>query len=103
MHARVTRLRVPAYELDEDIALDEESARVVAETPGSLGFYYLVDRTTGNTMAITFWESEEALRASEEMASQRRAARTSPLSATVVSVERYEVVYPPSGMPGAVV
>jgi heme-degrading monooxygenase HmoA len=39
---------------------------------GFEGMIALVDRHSGKTLGITFWESEEAMRASEEAANQLR-------------------------------
>jgi heme-degrading monooxygenase HmoA len=52
----------------------------------------LVDRQTGEAIAITFWEDEQALQASEERANELRAAVAEDMRASAQpSVERYEV------------
>jgi hypothetical protein len=40
---------------------------------------------------VTFWESEEALRASEEAADKLREDSAEAMSDTIAGVERYEV------------
>jgi heme-degrading monooxygenase HmoA len=52
----------------------------------------LVDRQTGNAIAITLWEDESAMRASEERANALRAQAADEMGAGAApSVERYEV------------
>jgi heme-degrading monooxygenase HmoA len=51
----------------------------------------LVDRETGNAVAITFWEDEQALAASEERANALRADAAQEMGATQPTVARYEV------------
>jgi hypothetical protein len=51
----------------------------------------LVDRETGNALAITLWEDEQALAASEERANALRADAAREMGATQPTVARYEV------------
>jgi hypothetical protein len=51
----------------------------------------LTDRQSGKTLGISFWESEEAMRASEEGANRLREESAEAGRGTVVGVERYEV------------
>ena len=51
----------------------------------------LGDRQTGKTLGVTFWESEQALKASEEAANSLREESAEALSDTIAGVERYEV------------
>ena len=64
------------------------------------GVYLLVDRQSGKVLTITLWESEEALRASEEETTQLRSEHRGQWdqvptaeagSQEVAGVERYEV------------
>jgi heme-degrading monooxygenase HmoA len=51
-----------------------------------------VDRETGKGLTATFWESEEAMKASEEAADQLRDEAVGAVDGSeLVSVERYEV------------
>ncbi len=99
MYARVSRYQVPADRLDEDISGAAETEKRVAQIPGSLGLYYLVDRETGQTMSITLWESEQAMRESESSATQIRGETSSAVRAKVTAIERYEVVAQPAKVP----
>jgi hypothetical protein len=52
----------------------------------------LVDRQRGETIAITLWEDEQAMRASEESANALRADAAGQMGATEApKVARYEV------------
>ena len=58
---------------------------------GFKGMIALGDRHSGKSLGITFWESEEAMRASEEAADRLREGSVEASGDTIVSVERYEV------------
>ena len=61
---------------------------------GFLGALLLVDRDTGNSLGLTFWENEETLRASEELANTFRRDGASTVGAVAEPiVERFEVLY----------
>src|SRR5215216_7694519 len=59
---------------------------------GFKGMIALGDRHGGKTLGITFWESEEAMRASEEAANRLREESAEAGGDTIAGVERYEVV-----------
>jgi hypothetical protein len=92
MFARVSTFSGTAEQVDAAIRAGQErilpQARQIQGYQGSL---YLVDRTSGKAMAVTFWESEEAMRASEEAADRLRADVAQSLGGEIVSVDRYEV------------
>jgi hypothetical protein len=58
---------------------------------GFKGMIALGDRHSGKTLGITFWETEEAMRTSEEAAKRLREESAEAGGDTIVSVERYEV------------
>jgi heme-degrading monooxygenase HmoA len=58
---------------------------------GFKGMITLGDRHSGRTLGITFWESEEAMRTSEEAAKRLREESAKAGSDTIASVERHEV------------
>jgi hypothetical protein len=72
MHARVTTLNGTPEDVDNGI--DNFRANVVpfASEQGK-GAILLVDRASGEAFAITLWEDEQTLRASEEAANALRA------------------------------
>lgn len=61
------------------------------QLPGMRGAIALVDRSTGKGYTITFWESEEALRASEAAADEIREKTAAALSGTITNVDRCDV------------
>ena len=94
MHARVTRLEGSAERLDEMTdQFEERTVPVLQGLDGYKGYVLLADRGSGAAMAVTYWESEEALHASDEavVKERERAAETTEAAAGP-TVERYEVV-----------
>jgi heme-degrading monooxygenase HmoA len=92
VHARVSLLEGPPELIDEGL----RQAREVVLPWGRLmdgfeGMIALVDRHSGKTLGITFWESEEAMRASEEAANRLREGSAEAGGDTIAGVERYEV------------
>ena len=63
----------------------------IQKDPGLRAAYWLVDRGAGKGLIVTLWESEEAMRASEEARARRQASTTATTGATVTT-DRYEVV-----------
>jgi heme-degrading monooxygenase HmoA len=72
---------------------EERTVPVLQGLDGYEGYVLLGDRQSGAAMAVTYWASEEALRASEEAVKQERerAAETAEASASP-TIERYEVL-----------
>ena len=69
----------------------EEVLPRAKQIDGFKGMIALGDRHSGKTLGITFWESEEAMRASEEAANRLREESAEAGGETIASVERYEV------------
>jgi heme-degrading monooxygenase HmoA len=63
----------------------------VRELPGFKGVVALVDRGSGAVFTFTLWESEQAMRDSEDAANRVRGQGASDLAFTP-TVERYEVI-----------
>jgi hypothetical protein len=92
VHARVSTLEGPPELINESL----RQAREVVLPQGKLmegfkGMIALGDRHSGRTLGITFWETEGAMRASEEAAMRLRQESAEAGGDTIVSVERYEV------------
>ena len=94
MHARLTRIEADADRLDEMAGqFEQQTLPQIQGIDGFKGYQLLGDRANGTAIAITFWESAEAMQASEEAvkaARQQAADAAGARSAPVV--ERYEVV-----------
>jgi heme-degrading monooxygenase HmoA len=63
------------------------------ELEGFNGILGLADRQSGRVLAVTLWETEEAMRTSEEAANRLRDESAEAASETKVGVERYEVTF----------
>jgi len=91
MHARVTKFEGTPEKLEAGIKLIKETIIPGAKKiPGFKGGYWLVDRASGKGFSVTLFESEAALKASEDAAAQLRSQVASDTKIT--GVERYEVV-----------
>ena len=87
--ARLSILTGLPEALDETIRNAEQSILPeVRELDGWKGAIALVDRQTGTTKLITLWESEEALRASEEAANDLRRRSAEHAGGAIASVEQ---------------
>ncbi|TML52175.1 MAG: hypothetical protein E6G15_11365 [Actinobacteria bacterium] len=90
--ARVSVLEGSPESLDEGTRYAQDQILPqVRQVSGFKGVVSLVDRERGRTKLITLWESDEALRASEEQANQLRQRAAEGAASRVVGVERYEV------------
>lgn len=91
MHARVTTISGSPAEADAGID-DFRTTTVPYAREHGKGAILLVDRQKGEAMAITLWEDEQAMRASEESANALRAAAADQMGAAQApTVSRYEV------------
>ena len=93
MHARVSTLQGPTDKIDAGMrTVEEEILPAVGQEAGFKGIIFLGDRQSGKTIAVTLWESEQAMRESEEDADQLRQQAADAEGATIESVERFEVL-----------
>ena len=92
MHARVNRFQDAPELLDQSEKVAERDiVPQLEQVPGFLGVLSMVDRDTGQSLAITFWQSEEAMRASERDADRLRGEINERTGTEIRTVERYEV------------
>jgi heme-degrading monooxygenase HmoA len=93
VHARVSIFEGPPDMIDESLRQAREVILPQAKEkdPGFKGIIALTDRQGGKLLGITFWESEEAMRATEEEATRLREESAEAGGGTVAGVERYEV------------
>lgn len=93
MFARINRFQgTPDDDFDEATRrVQEKLVPQLEAIPGFLGLQSLVNRSTGETLAITYWENEEAMRASEAEADRMRAEGKELTGSEIRNVERYEV------------
>jgi len=73
--------------------IQEQTMPQLRQMEGFEGFVALGDRTSGKLLGVAFWESEEALRATEQALSSVRSGAAEAAGGTLVSVEQYEVLF----------
>jgi len=92
MYARVSTLEGPPDKMDDGTRhVREQVLPQLQQMDGFEGFVALTDRHSGKMLAVALWESEEALRATEEAVSSVRSGVAEAVGGTVAGVERYEV------------
>jgi heme-degrading monooxygenase HmoA len=92
MYARITTFLGTPDRLDDDLADARDNVLPQLEgIDGFRGLLILNDRASGRSIAVTFWESEDHLRASEADATRLRHDTPVNVDSTVLSVERCEV------------
>jgi heme-degrading monooxygenase HmoA len=92
MFARLGSWEGSAEELERWIERAREHVKpAIRQDAGLKAAYWLVDRAAGKGLIVTFWDSEESMRASEE-ARRRRQAATAAATGARVTTERYEIV-----------
>ena len=66
MHARIGRVAFSPDSADDLVSrLREQTVPRLQQAEGFKGFTVLLDRSNGVGLGITFWETEQAMRASE--------------------------------------
>jgi heme-degrading monooxygenase HmoA len=94
MHARASHIAGSPENAEQGIATFKDSILPELKSlDGNRGAILLVNRASGNTLAVTLWEDESAMRASEERANAMRRNASDEMGASGdARVERYEVV-----------
>ena len=93
MYARVTTLEGTPDKMDDATChVREQTLPQLQQMDGFKGFVALGDRQSGKLLGVAFWESEEALQATEEAVSGVRSGAAEAAGGTVAGVEHYEVV-----------
>ncbi len=92
MYARVTTLEVPPERMDDATRhVQEQVLPQLSQMEGFKGFIALGSRQSGKLQGVAFWESEEALRATDEAVVPVREGAAEASGGTVASVEEFEV------------
>lgn len=92
MYARVTTLEVPLDRVDDARRyVQEQVLPRLNQMEGFKGFVALDSRQSGKLQGVAFWESEQALRATDEAVVPVREGAAQASGGTVVSVEEFEV------------
>jgi heme-degrading monooxygenase HmoA len=92
MHARMSTLEGSPGEMDEGLRdVREHVLPLLKQQEGFKGFIALGNRQSGELIGITFWESEQAMQASEEVGLRARSETAEDTGEEIEGVERYEV------------
>jgi heme-degrading monooxygenase HmoA len=92
MVARVGTWQGSAEELERWIRRSREEVKPsIRKDQGLKAAYWLVDREAGKGLIVTFWESADAMHASEEARLERQAATAASTGARVTT-ERFEII-----------
>ena len=92
MYARISTFEGSPENIDQELRRVRENVLPqLRQQEGFEGMVALADQQAGKTLGITFWESEEALQASEEAAERLREDTAQAMSETIAGVQRYEV------------
>jgi heme-degrading monooxygenase HmoA len=95
MFARLTRYAgLPPERMEETLQeFRNEFVPVLEKMPGFHGLVVGVDYRSGKACALSLWESQEAMTASDEVASQARASAESRVEPSRAPInDHYEVV-----------
>jgi heme-degrading monooxygenase HmoA len=95
MHARSGRLQVSPERIDDIVGtMEQDQVAMFHGQHGYRGFTGFADRESGAVMGISFWETEDDLRAAEEVGreARRRVLEAGGGQGEPV-VERWEVVF----------
>jgi heme-degrading monooxygenase HmoA len=66
MYVRITRGRVDPARYDEAVTAAQEIARAASRLPGFRSYHGGADKTTGEVVAVSVWDSEASARFSRE-------------------------------------
>ncbi len=106
MYVRVNTIEGSPDRIDDlTTHIQEQTLPQLREMEGFEGFVALGDRQSGKVLGVAFWESEEALRATEQAVSDVRSGAAGAADGVVAGVEEYEVLVneaPSEGPLGAV-
>jgi heme-degrading monooxygenase HmoA len=92
MHARMSTLEGSPEEMDGGLRdVREHVLPLLKHQEGFIGFIALGNRQSGELIGITFWESEQAMQASEEVGDRTRSDTAEATGEAIEDVERYEV------------
>jgi len=93
MHARITTIEGDAGRVDAAVQkARDEVLPILRQQPGWKGFTVMADRSSGKLVGISFFESEDAVRASDAAVADTRSAVAEAGGAAAPRVEFLEVV-----------
>jgi len=93
MYLRAIRLAGSPENIAGAIPKFDEISAPVRRMPGCAAVALAADAGEGKAIVLSYWESEDALNASEEAGAGARARTAAEHGLEIVDVERYEVAY----------
>jgi heme-degrading monooxygenase HmoA len=92
MHARIGRITFSPDKADDVTShVQENVVPSYEDADGFKGFTLLVDRTGGNAIGISFWDSEDAMRATDAMGDRARQGAAEAGSGSDQGPQHFEV------------
>jgi heme-degrading monooxygenase HmoA len=92
MHARIGRITYSPENADQVTShVRENVVPTYEDTDGFKGFTLLLDNSRGEAIGISFWESEEAMRASDALGDQARQGAAEAGSGSDQGPQHFEV------------
>ncbi len=91
MHARIASFAGDMGRIDDVVGRIRERMSTGEEIPGAKRFLMLIDREGGTSLGITFFDSEDAIRAAEPIFEKMAEEIPEELRGRRISVETYEV------------
>jgi hypothetical protein len=94
MYARVTTAQGSPERVDESLqAIREQGIPVFRQQAGFQHAYFLIDRGSGKGIALTLWDSREALQQAEAALNQMRGQVAQATQLQQPTTEVYEVAF----------
>jgi heme-degrading monooxygenase HmoA len=92
MHARSAVIEMSPDKIDDAVNFwKDEQLPKYREQDGYKGFTLLVNRDSGKAFGVSFWETEDALEASDELGKQARAGLAKTSEGSEQARENWEV------------
>jgi heme-degrading monooxygenase HmoA len=92
MHARIGRISFSPENADQVTShVRDNVVPKYEDTDGFKGFTLLLDRSRGEAIGVSFWESEDAMRATDELADQARRGAAEAGSGSDQGPQHFEV------------
>jgi len=92
MHVRIGRSTVPLENIERAIAtFPDRIGPTIRKHPGNVGVAALLDRPTGKVVVVTYWDSEQSLKASEQLVQETRSKAAAELGLKLGDIDTYEV------------
>jgi heme-degrading monooxygenase HmoA len=93
MNARMGRVSFSSEKFDDVVShVREEIVPKYEQSDGFKGFTLLLDRSGGTGIGISFWESEDAMHATDSLADQARQGAAAAGSGDDQGTQFFEVV-----------